>query len=1102
LGAQVPRGLGVLLAAICALLLAAMAIIIYTQGHANAAFHADNPYVLAGALVLYALLAARWLPQWQFGRWLLATLALALAHGVSSALIGVVASLVVPGTAIVQGLREALWQFLPLVVCQIVFVPLLVYPLRDLLLPSPPPPARKSLPPWPFEKKPVVRPAPPFPEKPRAPERLVPPIVLAEEPPPPTPRPPAAPAAEVRAPRIPGVPQPFPRVEAPAPRPPAAPAEGAPAPRAPGVPAAPPRAEVAPPSPPVPPTTPGVPPAPPPPSRPTIDADRELLEAIKQRLRARQQAAAAAAPPEAAGVPTVGPYLTPSAPPGPQPPVAPSIAPGWPPTPVVEERPPAPPPEPIPPPLPPGGVVRVSLAKIAAQFPQGALATQDLGGVEFAVPMTTLAAQLREGAVVVPISEIVPQLPAATFALSEEDLAAALPGGKVELPLDEVFAQMPPAFFVPAHAAPAREALAVEGGVEQVGIIPIPEHDLFAEPVEPEAAPPPPVEEKEFISVPLSALLSQFPANAISLRDPARADEIQVRIGQARAVEQLKEGAVSLPVQEVLAQIPPDVLAMAPGDVAEAVAEGSIALPMEHVLAALPREAWAAPGAPPMPQEAFEEIEFFAEKPSPEGPPAPPPPSVPSVQLMPQAPAPPGPAQPPAAPAAPPEAPTPELFAEVAPAVPPQADLFAEPAPPAAPAPELLAAAPPAVQQETGAFAQAAPPRPPAPEVPVEAPPAPAEPEGMPSLEEVLAQQLAGRDIEDLFASIAEEETRPALSSPPQVGAEPPSVQAVPEGPPAPPARPPAVPVPPAVPSPGIGAQAGAPAQAAPSPAPPPREPVDLSSLLKEPSIHEALAGLRQFGALTSGGQIAADGSLVIVAAAPSEGRGAIAEGSSLLVARASSLGQVLGLGENKQIFISLERSIMAVSPFGTPRLTGLLAVIVPRETVAGLLSVKVERAAETVGVALARSPLASQVAPLSPAAPPAEPASPLLLPPEAAGVIRRAANALDSFGELSAQPVQVAQRRLVCYLPPGASVESVAGLAAAVYESVESCCARLMAGKVQRLSVRAERGTMMWQQLPNNLLLLVAGAGEVRPGLAHLQLDRVAGALGAARIA
>jgi len=279
--------------------------------------------------------------------------------------------------------------------------------------------------------------------------------------------------------------------------------------------------------------------------------------------------------------------------------------------------------------------------------------------------------------------------------------------------------------------------------------------------------------------------------------------------------------------------------------------------------------------------------------------------------------------------------------------------------------------------------------------------------------------------------------------------------------------------------------------------------------LLQEPEAREALGGLRQFGALTPSAALSPEGSLVVIAASPSENRQVIAEGTSAIVGAASALAQTLAFGQIQQVFLNLERGIMAVSPLGMPRLSGLLAAVVPPETVAGLLSVKVERAAQAVGAVLERSPLVSEVKPLSSSAAPPEPATLMELPPEAAGVVRRAASALDSFGELAARAVQVAPKRLVCYLPtsvadwstPGGAGPQAAALAAATHQSVESCCARLVGGKARRLAVRAERGTMMWQQLPNGILLFVAGAGEVRPGLAHLQLDRVAGALGAVRI-
>jgi len=239
----------------------------------------------------------------------------------------------------------------------------------------------------------------------------------------------------------------------------------------------------------------------------------------------------------------------------------------------------------------------------------------------------------------------------------------------------------------------------------------------------------------------------------------------------------------------------------------------------------------------------------------------------------------------------------------------------------------------------------------------------------------------------------------------------------------------------------------------------------------------------------------------VVVVASAAEERGSVAEGMATLLGAASGIARALNFGACRHIFVNLERGTMAGSPFGIREASGLLVVVVPAEAVAGLLSVKVEGAAEMLGEALSRSSLTGKVLPFRPAEMPPEGAGALQLSAESLELVNRAALALDAFGKVRAWPGEVAGRRVVCYLPEGSGDGGVTGLAVAAYESVEACCSRLAAGRPLRMRVRAEGGTMMWQPLRNEALLFAAGAGEVRPGLAHLQLDRVADALGSAQI-
>lgn len=363
-------------------------------------------------------------------------------------------------------------------------------------------------------------------------------------------------------------------------------------------------------------------------------------------------------------------------------PVAPTLT-----SPPVE---PAAPARPEPPAHPTTGMVRIPFERVVGQLPPGA----------FRVPLAQVGARLREpGTLLVAQALIMPQLgegvvqvaweavsdqfPAPVFAVAPPDVKERIVNGRLLLPLDEIVRQLPPDVFGasmargtvsvpgienfpapfkpggqtggPAAIAPPGPARTIEPPpVESEAVVAVappietppeaPAPAVAARPVEPEpivieevppleevpaamvdldaavaadqplvvaavpviepvsgaAAIPPPAEPaaEAAIRIPFERVVGQLPPGAFRVplaQVGARLEEAHVLlVARDLVVPQLAEGAVLIPWEIVAAQFPAAVLAVAPSEVKSRIENGQLVLPLDEIVRQLPPEVFGA----------------------------------------------------------------------------------------------------------------------------------------------------------------------------------------------------------------------------------------------------------------------------------------------------------------------------------------------------------------------------------------------------------------------------------------------------------------------------------------------------------------------------
>jgi hypothetical protein len=298
-------------------------------------------------------------------------------------------------------------------------------------------------------------------------------------------------------------------------------------------------------------------------------------------------------------------------------------------------------------------VVRIPFARIAAQFSTDT----------FLLPLDRVAASLPEpGVVVVPARDVLPQLgeglvtvgweivagqfPRDVLAITDEEVKTGLREGGLVLPLDEVVRQLPhelfaatgpgpdvrglesyPAPFQPlapeqeADVAPPSEAAPLVASAPEeapavaadqplipapaepaaVSILEPPRHEPFSPSVT-DFSPWVPDDDADVIRISFDRLAGQLPPDSFvlpldrvgaNLTEPGR-----LRIPRALVLPQLGEGEVRVPWDIIAGQLPRQLLAVSEEELARQFIDGLV-LPLDEVIRQLPPETFAAAGPGP-----------------------------------------------------------------------------------------------------------------------------------------------------------------------------------------------------------------------------------------------------------------------------------------------------------------------------------------------------------------------------------------------------------------------------------------------------------------------------------------------------------------------
>ena len=340
-------------------------------------------------------------------------------------------------------------------------------------------------------------------------------------------------------------------------------------------------------------------------------------------------------------------------------------------------------------------MVRIPFERVVGQLPPGAFRVPLAQvGARLREPGTLLVAQalivpqLGEGVVQVAWEAVVEQFPAAVFAVAPADVTERIVNGRLLLPLDEIVRQLPPDVF---GASMARGAVAIPGienfpapfkpvartesapaatpAAEPVRAVepppvetppPVaaslaveapreaPMHPIAAMAVEPEtivieevptieevpsieemseevveldsAIPPSPTQEAvaatepvvavatgpqpteldtaATIRIPFERVVGQLPPGAFRVplaQVGARLQEANILlVARDLIVPQLSEGAVLVGWEDVAAQFPTAVLAVAPAEVKDRIENGQLVLPLDEIVKQLPPEVFGA----------------------------------------------------------------------------------------------------------------------------------------------------------------------------------------------------------------------------------------------------------------------------------------------------------------------------------------------------------------------------------------------------------------------------------------------------------------------------------------------------------------------------
>ena len=294
--------------------------------------------------------------------------------------------------------------------------------------------------------------------------------------------------------------------------------------------------------------------------------------------------------------------------------------------------------------VPDDAVVRVPFARLAAQFSTDtfllpldrvALSLTEPGQV--LVPQRLILPQLGEGLVSVPWEAVAEQFPREILAVTDEEVMRGLRDGGLVLPLDEVVHQLPPELFASAGPGPdvrgfesfpapfqilmseppvshlvTSEPQPVAGAAEAPPVDEVSElrpadtpAELVLEPPSVQPSAEPAEEAGADVYVSFDRVAAQLPADSFllplervgaNLSEPGR-----LRVPRAVVLSQLGEGQVRVTWQAVAGQFPRHLLAVSEEEIAEQLAEGLI-LPLDEVISQIPPDVFGTAVGVPEPR--------------------------------------------------------------------------------------------------------------------------------------------------------------------------------------------------------------------------------------------------------------------------------------------------------------------------------------------------------------------------------------------------------------------------------------------------------------------------------------------------------------------
>ncbi len=267
------------------------------------------------------------------------------------------------------------------------------------------------------------------------------------------------------------------------------------------------------------------------------------------------------------------------------------------------------------------------------------------GNVEIVVPFSEILPQLPEGVVEIDVKGILSQIPSEAFQKSIDEIASEFPNGKLELPLDKIVLQLPEDIFSITYSEKEKESIGdefpelfVEARLKEImeKTPEVPVAKSVAEEVEEERPAPEPISEaaeveqreeeevvfdesEEAVKVNVGHVVAQFPEDALAIAiddlEKSLPTEGKIFIPTKYVIPQLAEGKVEIKLKNILPQFPENCFSISVEDLVSSIPEGRVELPLHEIVSQLPAEVFNAPEGQREEEEAVEGLpELFKEE--------------------------------------------------------------------------------------------------------------------------------------------------------------------------------------------------------------------------------------------------------------------------------------------------------------------------------------------------------------------------------------------------------------------------------------------------------------------------------------------------------